>query len=85
QGAVLLAQLSGRPIVAMTFHANRAWLFRAWDRFVLPWPFARITIVVGEPRYVPKRVDAAEVLRLQQEVTDELRTLYRRARALDGA
>ena len=81
-GAVLLAQLSGRPIVAMTFHADRAWLFRAWDRFVLPWPFARITIVVGPPRYVPKRVDAAEVLRLQQAVTDELRSLYRTAREL---
>jgi len=81
-GAVLLAQLSGRPIVALTFHAQPAWLFRAWDRFVLPWPFARITIVVGEPRYVPKRVDAAEVLRLQQAVTDELRALYRRARAM---
>ena len=79
-GAVLLAQLSGRPIVALTFHADRAWLFRAWDRFVLPWPFARITIAVGAPRYVPKRVDAATVLRLQQEVSEELRALYRAAR-----
>jgi lysophospholipid acyltransferase (LPLAT)-like uncharacterized protein len=83
-GAVLLAQLSGRPIVALSFHADRAWLFRTWDRFVLPWPFARITIVVGAPRTVPKRVDAAEVLRLQQAVTDELRQLYRSARELAG-
>jgi hypothetical protein len=80
QGAVLLAQLSGRPIVAMTFHAERAWLFRAWDRFVLPWPFARITIAVGAPRYVPKRISASDVQRLQQEVTEELKALYRAAR-----
>jgi lysophospholipid acyltransferase (LPLAT)-like uncharacterized protein len=79
-GAVMLAQLSGRPVVAMSFFAERAWLFRAWDRFVLPWPFARIVMAVGTPRYVPKGLDAARMQALQDEITAELKGLYRLAR-----
>jgi lysophospholipid acyltransferase (LPLAT)-like uncharacterized protein len=79
-GAVMLAQLSGRPIVALSYHASRAWLFKKWDRFVLPKPFSTITIAVGAPRYVPKRVDAALTEQLQKEIDAELKALYRLAR-----
>lgn len=43
-GALLVAQRSGRPIVAVGAHASRAWQFRSWDRFTVPKPFARVTI-----------------------------------------
>jgi len=79
-GAVMLSQLSGRPIVALSFHASRAWLFHKWDRFVLPRPFSTITITVGTPRYVPKRIDAELTERLQKEIDAELKSLYRLAR-----
>ncbi len=83
-GAVMLSQLSGRPIVALSFHASRAWLFRKWDRFVLPKPFSTITITVGAPRYVPKRIDAALTEQLQKEIDAELKALYRLARDAAG-
>jgi lysophospholipid acyltransferase (LPLAT)-like uncharacterized protein len=79
-GAVMLAQLSGRPIVALSFHASRAWLFKKWDRFVLPKPFSTITIAVGPPRWVGKRIDAPTTERLQKEIDAELKALYRLAR-----
>jgi lysophospholipid acyltransferase (LPLAT)-like uncharacterized protein len=80
-GGILLAQLSGRPILPLAFHASRAWRFRAWDRFVLPWPFARIAIAVGAPRRVPKGLDAAALARWQAEMAAELHAAYRAARA----
>jgi lysophospholipid acyltransferase (LPLAT)-like uncharacterized protein len=55
-GGLLLAQLSGRPLLPMAFAASRAWRF-GWDRFVLPWPGSRIAITIGAPVYVP--ADAA--------------------------
>lgn len=79
-GAVMLAQLSGRPVVALSFHASRAWLFHKWDRFVLPMPFSTITIAVGTPRWVGKRIDAQTTERLQKEIDAELKALYRLAR-----
>lgn len=80
-GAILLAQMSGRPMVPMAFHASRAWQFRGWDRFVLPWPFARIVIALGAPRHVPKGLDATGLANWQAEMEAELLAVYRTARA----
>jgi lysophospholipid acyltransferase (LPLAT)-like uncharacterized protein len=74
-GAVLLAQLSQRPIVPMSYAASRAWKIK-WDRFVIPKPLARIAIVVGEPVYVPKGLDAAGLERLQADMEQRLKSLY---------
>ena len=83
-GAILLAQISGRPILPLAFAASHAWLIK-WDKFVLPVPFSRIVIAVGAPRYVPRVADPAAVARLQAELQDELRSLYGVARAsLEG-
>jgi len=79
-GAILLAQMSGRPILPMAYAASRAWLIK-WDKFVIPVPFARIVIAVGEPRYVPRVTDAKTIERLQGEMTAELKRLYGVARA----
>jgi hypothetical protein len=80
-GAILAAQLSGRPMLPLAFHASRVFRFRTWDRFVLPWPFARVVVAVGAPRYVPKSLDAAGLQRWQTEMAAELHAVYRTARA----
>jgi lysophospholipid acyltransferase (LPLAT)-like uncharacterized protein len=83
-GAILLAQMSGRPILPMAYAASRAWLIK-WDKFVIPVPFSRVAIAVGPPRYVPRVMDAASIERMQGEMTAELKRLYGVAReALRG-
>jgi len=52
-GAVLLAQISGAAILPMGIAADRAWRLKSWDRLIVPKPFARIAIAVGEPLHVP--------------------------------
>ncbi len=80
-GAILLAQLSQRPIVALSFAASRAWKIQ-WDRFVIPMPFARVAIVVGAPIYVARGLDAAGLARLQGELEQRLQALSDEATAL---
>jgi lysophospholipid acyltransferase (LPLAT)-like uncharacterized protein len=77
-GAVLLAQLSGRPMIPLSYAASRAWKIK-WDRFVIPYPFSRIAIAVGEPVYVPKGLDAAGLESLQLDMERRLRTLFGQA------
>ena len=48
-GALAAAQRSGAPIVPVGAHASRAWRLRSWDRFMIPKPFARITVAYGPP------------------------------------
>jgi lysophospholipid acyltransferase (LPLAT)-like uncharacterized protein len=78
-GAVLLAQLSQRPIIPMAYAASRAWKIQ-WDKFVIPKPLARIAIAVGEPVYIPKGLDAAGLERSQAEMEARLKELYARAK-----
>lgn len=83
-GALLLAQMSQRPILPLAYAASRAWLVK-WDKFVIPVPFlARIAIAVGAPRYVARVTDAAGLERLQEEMERELERLYGTARAALG-
>jgi lysophospholipid acyltransferase (LPLAT)-like uncharacterized protein len=79
-GALLLSQMSGRAVLPMAYAASRAWLIK-WDKFVIPMPFARIVIAIGEPCYVPKGTDAAALERLQGEMEQRLRAVFEAARA----
>jgi hypothetical protein len=81
-GAILLAQMSGRPIVPMAYHASRAILFH-WDRFVIPLPFARVTIVIGKPEYVPRTLSPEVLVALQTSMTADLKALFQQARELN--
>lgn len=51
-GALIVAQRSGAPVVTLGVAARRCWRLRSWDRFMIPKPFARITIAYGDPAYV---------------------------------
>ena len=78
-GAIMLSQMSQRPVVPLAYAASRAWLI-AWDKFVIPWPFARIVIAVGEPRVVPRTLKPADYERLQKEMAVDLKVLFGVAR-----
>ena len=59
-GAVALARRTGARLVPITFRAARAWVFpRAWDRYLLPKPFAEVEIVRGPPLPVGQLDDTA--------------------------
>ena len=79
-GAILLAQISGRPILPLAYAASRAWLIK-WDKFVIPVPFSRIAVAIGPPRYVPKAIQGPAVEQMQGELKHELKRLYGVARA----
>jgi len=51
-GALIAAQRSGAPILPVAAGADRAWRLRSWDRFIIPKPFARITVAYGTPTTV---------------------------------
>ncbi len=60
-GVVRIAQLTGTPIVSLTWAARPRWIASSWDRFQIPLPFARVSVVFDEPFYVPNS-GSAEVL-----------------------
>ncbi len=51
-GALVAAQRSDSFILPVAASADRAWRLRSWDRFVIPKPFARVTIAYTTPTKV---------------------------------
>jgi lysophospholipid acyltransferase (LPLAT)-like uncharacterized protein len=80
-GAILLAQMSQRPMIPIAYAASRAWKIQ-WDRFVIPKPFARVAIVVGAPVYVARGLDAVGLARMQEQMEGNLKALYHQALGL---
>ena len=83
-GAVLLSQLTGKPILPVRVAASRTWRLRTWDKFEIPIPFCRIAIAYGEPLRVPRSTDADGVACLQAELAGRLHALNATARAALG-
>ncbi|MGB5689807.1 MAG: lysophospholipid acyltransferase family protein [Woeseiaceae bacterium] len=55
-GTVLMARIAGVPILPVACAADRAWYLDRWDDFMVPKPFARIVIAIGEPIPVPREI-----------------------------
>jgi len=80
-GAILLAQISGRPILPIGVAASTKYTFRTWDAFELPLPFSRIAIVYGEPIVVGRGITADALPDWQSRLGERLLGLRRAAEA----
>ena len=73
QGIILLAKLSGRPILPVAFTTSRRKVLeKSWDRTTINLPFGRGSTVVGELVEVPMDADENELERKRQELTRAL-------------
>ncbi|MBF0241415.1 MAG: lysophospholipid acyltransferase family protein [Desulfamplus sp.] len=74
-GVIKMAKESSAIIVPFYTSANRGWFFNSWDRFMVPKPFARLTLLFGEPiRFeIPNTNEEFEEHRLHLENTMKLR------------
>jgi len=47
-GAFLISKRTDIPILAVRVTADRTFRFSSWDKFMLPYPFSKITIELNE-------------------------------------
>ncbi len=76
-GAILMARIDAVPIIPIACAANRAWYLDRWDNFMIPKPFARVVIGVGEPCSVPPDLPLDEIEPYRQNVQDAVMSLMR--------
>ena len=70
-----LAQLTGMPIVPMTYRLGWKIRVKSWDRFQIPLPFSRCEILYGELVRVPREATDQEREALRQELELTLKDL----------
>jgi hypothetical protein len=74
-GIILLARLSGVPIIPVTYAVSRCKLASSWDRFVIALPFSRGIYLWGEPIYVARDADEAALEAARLELEQSLNAL----------
>lgn len=80
-GAVMLSQITQSPMLPIAYAASRYWQLKSWDHFIIPKPFSRIVIVVGEPHYIEKKSDAATLEHERFKMEKEMLRLIEEAKA----
>ncbi len=84
-GAIMLSQITGKPILPIAVAHAWKFTFKTWDAFEVPLPFSRVAIVYGEPVKVSRAMDAAALAGWQQQLGERLLELRRQAEtALEG-
>jgi lysophospholipid acyltransferase (LPLAT)-like uncharacterized protein len=69
-GAAVAAQRTGVPIAPIRASASRAWRLRSWDRFLIPKPFARVTVTLGP--LTPVVADSPRAAAAQSDVLERI-------------
>jgi lysophospholipid acyltransferase (LPLAT)-like uncharacterized protein len=68
-GIIFLAQKTGARVLPMSMEYSSCWRVKSWDRFIIPRPFSKVRVIVGEPEQIrststPEEFES-ERLRLQ--------------------
>ncbi len=68
-GIIFLAQKSGAAVLPVNMEYSSCWRIKSWDRFIIPRPFSKVRVIIGQPyRVKSTSTDAefeAERVRLQ--------------------
>lgn len=79
-GVVLVARIGGIPMVPVACAADRAWYLNRWDEFMIPKPFSRVVLAVGEPVPVPRGASPEEMERLRETMENAVNSLVEQSK-----
>jgi len=77
EGAISLAQITGLPVVPVSYSLSRKIQLKSWDRFQIPVPFALCEVTGGRAFRIPREATDAERESLRQQLEAELRAISR--------
>jgi len=66
-GAVMLSQMTKAPMIPIACAAQKARYLGSWDHFMIPLPFTRVVIAVGEMVSVDKQEKDLTVVQIKME------------------
>ena len=59
-GPIYLASRFQVPLYPVAINYSSYWELKSWDRFQIPKPFAKVTLSIGEPIFIPADLAAEE-------------------------
>lgn len=81
-GIIYLSQKAGKTIFPVGIGASRKLVFkRRWDKYFIPYPFARVVIAFGEPFKISPQMDLEGINKKCTELEEALHSLTKQAEA----
>ena len=72
KGPVIMASKTGAPVLPVSVNYSSYWEAKSWDRFQIPKPWAKITLMVGDPVKIPADISDEEIEEWRQLLEDKL-------------
>ena len=80
-GVVVMARIGGIPVLPVSCAASRVWELNRWDNFMVPLPFSRVVLAIGEPYTIPPDVPLNEIEPHRLNVQEAVMSLMRQSEA----
>jgi lysophospholipid acyltransferase (LPLAT)-like uncharacterized protein len=77
EGATGLAQITGHPVLPVSYHLKWKISLNSWDAFQIPLPFSLCEVSLGKTFQVPQEMGDAEREELRKQLESELRAITR--------
>lgn len=68
EGLPAMARFTNLPIVPMCYAAQKKWVTRSWDRFIIPKLFSKTVLSYGAPVYLPRDMATEDACRYLEKV-----------------
>lgn len=82
EGMIILAMKSGLPLYPLMWSCEKAWVFKkAWDKTMIPKPFTKVWIEIGQPIHYPSKMNKEDLERARLHLEETLEEMRLR---LDG-
>jgi hypothetical protein len=75
KGPIALASKTGYPVLPASINYSSYWELRSWDRFQIPKPWAKVSLVLGEPIKIPDNLSNADIEKWRKTVEDALNAI----------
>ena len=74
-GVMSLAQITGLPIIPVSYDLGWKLRINSWDRFLIPLPFSRCDMRLAKPIRVPRQASDEQRANLREELERTLRSI----------
>lgn len=74
-GMMVLARMTSAPILPISGYASDFWRIKSWDRMIIPKPFSKVVIKVGQEMEVSRKADEPKMESQRQEAETQLNLL----------
>ena len=81
QGGAMLSQMTKAPMLPIACAASNAWYLGSWDRFMIPKPFTRVVVSVGDLVSVSPEQSSKDLSPVQNQMEQAINELMVQAKA----